>query len=173
MTARSWRCELNTRKASTGVGHRPLLLLAVLVLVTACGDRDDAQSDPEGAAPTSTPPQVASTGPELDQQTAQDRHLSSVGPDLATVPRRAGIAGQSIDPFELSAIDADSPCSALRFAAEGLPDGLTVTSEGDCTATVSGTISGRERRYVVTYRVTDEAGASDVSVGVFIVQTNG
>lgn len=108
-------------------------------------------------------------GPELDAETARRLNLGSLGPDMATVAAAEGVAGQPVTPFNLTATDTDSPCPALRFSADGLPDGLAVIAAGDCTARVSGTIRAAVGSYVVTYRVTDDTGASDVSVAVFEV----
>jgi hypothetical protein len=146
----------------------------LLVMATGCGgDRDVVSSptttSPVPAAPTSTAAvEVVPTGPELDAETARTRGLASLGPDLATVAStEAGVGGSVV--VDLAASDPDSPCPTLRFDADGLPEGLTVTSPGDCTARVLGTVRAPAGRYVVTYRVTDDTGAADVSVALIEV----
>jgi hypothetical protein len=110
------------------------------------------------------------TGAELDAETAHNRNLATIGPDLAPVPASEAMSGQPIKPVVLTATDSDSPCASLRFSAEGLPEGLGVTGNGDCSATVSGTVQGAPGRYVVTYRVVDGTGGSDLSVAVIEVR---
>lgn len=146
-----------------------VLALAMAVVMTGCGG-DDGTETPAGPGATSTSPSPTPSGPELDQRTAQEQHLATAGPDLATVPAGAGVSGRPITAFDLTASDSDTPCSRLQFSAEGLPERLAVTNDGDCTATVSGTIRAPEGGYVVTYRVADDSGASDVSVSVFTVR---
>ena len=158
------------------------LCVLVVVAVVAAGCGDDAAVDSASREPPSTsalsmstttstsaqsgPATTGATGVELDAETARNRNLGSIGPDLATVAPAEAVSGQPIRPIVLTATDSDSPCPSLRFTAEGLPDGLEVTDHGDCSATVSGTVRGAPDRYVVTYRVTDDTGASDVSIGV-------
>jgi hypothetical protein len=55
-----------------------------------------------------------------------------------------------------------------------LPSGLSLTDNGDCTATVSGVISAEAGSYPVTYSVTDAVtdalGPSDSATGSFTVR---
>ncbi len=158
---------------------RPVALVALLVLSAACGGsgRDVGSAAPRtGLTSTSTStsttpvPTAVTPGPELDAETARRLHLGSIGPDLATVAAAEGHTGQPVTPFDLTATDTDTPCAALRFSADDLPEGLEVVSNADCTARVSGTVRAGAGSYVVTYRVTDDTGASDVSVSVFEVR---
>jgi hypothetical protein len=146
--------------------------VVLLAVATGCGGGGDlgsaAPPPTTSLAATSTSP--ATSGPELDAETARNRGLGSIGPDLATVAALDGVSGQPVTPYDLTATDSDSPCPSLRFSADGLPDGLLVTAAGDCTARVSGTLRAAAGRYVVTYRVTDDTGASDVSVATFDVR---
>ncbi len=101
---------------------------------------------------------------------AFSRHLCSQAPDLATVGTHQSIHGRPIIPYKLRATDSDGRCEKLKFSATGLPAGLEVTNLNNCTATVSGTFLAKPGRYVVTYQVTDERGASDSSVAIFVVK---
>ena len=154
---------------------KPMALAALLVLSAACGGSGreaGSTAPPLAVASTSsaTVPSSIKPGPELDAETARRLNLGSIGPDLATVPAVEGATGQPVTPFDLTATDSDSPCSALQFSADGLPDGLEVITDGDCTAHVSGTIRGAGS-YLFTHRVTDDTGASDVSVATFEVRS--
>ena len=57
--------------------------------------------------------------------------------------------------FGVSATDADAG-DTLLFSASGLPNGLTLTDNGNRTATVSGTINDVPAVYVATITVTDQ-----------------
>jgi hypothetical protein len=106
---------------------------------------------------------------ELDLQMARDEQLLSSPPELAPVSDRSGQYSDPITPYTLSATDTDSACGDLNFSATGLPSGLSVTDNGDCTATVSGVLSAEAGSYSVTYTVTDEFGSSDSATGTFTV----
>lgn len=107
--------------------------------------------------------------PELDLQTAQTGGLLSAAPDIAPVPAGSGQYSDPITPYTISAPDTDSPCADVAFSAVGLPSGLVVASNGDCTATVSGTLDAAADSYTVTYSATDDTGASDSTTSSFEV----
>jgi len=107
--------------------------------------------------------------PELDLQTAVDERLLTPPPDLARVSPKSGVYSDPITPFAIAASDNDSGCGDLAFSSTGLPSGLTVTNNGDCTATVSGTIGASAGTYNVTYTVTDEAGNRDSELSTITV----
>ncbi len=107
--------------------------------------------------------------PELDLQTAETKGLLSSPPDIGTVGGHSGQYSDPITPYAISATDTDSPCSDVSFSATGLPSGLVVTDNGDCTATVSGTLSAAAGSYTVVYTATDETGASDSTTSSFDV----
>jgi hypothetical protein len=106
---------------------------------------------------------------ELDLQTSLDQRLLTPPPDLAPVGPKSGVYSDPITAFTLTASDSDSSCADLTFSATGLPAGLAVTNNGDCTATVSGTIGSAAGTYPVIYKVTDEAGNSDSEVSAITV----
>jgi hypothetical protein len=64
----------------------------------------------------------------------------------------------------------EDDCGDLSFSATGLPSGLSLTDNGDCTATVSGTISAEAGSYPVTYSVTDALDPSDSATGSFKIR---
>ena len=72
--------------------------------------------------------------------------------------------------FGVSATDADLG-DTLAFAASGLPAGLTLTDNGDRTATVSGTITATPGVYVATISVADGHHALPVTAIVQITVT--
>ncbi|MEA2932012.1 MAG: hypothetical protein QOI56_797 [Actinomycetota bacterium] len=107
--------------------------------------------------------------PELDRQTAETRGLLTTPPDIGPVATHSGQYSDPITPYTLSATDSDSACSDVTFSAIGLPSGLVVTSNGDCTGIVSGTLAAAAGSYAVTYTATDETGASDSTPSSFQV----
>lgn len=107
--------------------------------------------------------------PELDLHTAQTEGLLSAAPDIAPVPAGSGQFSDPIVPYTVSAVDTDSECPDVTFAATGLPSGLAVSNNGDCTATISGSLAPAAGRYTVTYTATDETGASDSTTSSFEV----
>lgn len=107
--------------------------------------------------------------PELDEHTAETQGLLSSPPDIGAVPVRSGQYSDPITPYTISATDGDSPCAEVSFSASGLPAGLTVTDNGDCTATVSGVLAGAAGSYVVTYTATDATAAADSITSSFEV----
>jgi len=106
---------------------------------------------------------------ELDLQTARDEQLLSSPPELSPVSDHSAQYSDPSSQYTLSATDTDSDCEDLTFSASGLPDDLSVTDNGDCTATVSGVLSAAAGSYSVTYNVTDEFGSSDSTTGTFTV----
>ena len=106
---------------------------------------------------------------ELDLQEALDNRLFSSPPNLAPIADQSARYSDAVT-YTLSATDADSDCGDLSFSATGLPDGLSLTDNGDCTATVSGVISAEVGSYPVTYTVTDALGPSDSATGTFTVR---
>jgi len=76
-----------------------------------------------------------------------------------TAPVLGALTAQTVDyhdplSFNVSATDVDAGDS-LTFSASGLPSGLTVTNNGDRTATISGTDGGATGDYTVTISVDD------------------
>ena len=120
---------------------------------------DDFQ---DGAHPN-TPPE------ELDLQQAIDNRLFSSPPILAPLQDQSARFSDTVT-YTLSATDSDSDCGDLSFSATGLPSGLSLTDNGDCTATVSGVISAEFGSYPVTYTVTDTLGSSDSTTETFTVR---
>ena len=110
-----------------------------------------------------TPPE------ELDLQQALDNRLFSSPPKLAPIQDQSARYSDTVT-YTLSATDSDSDCGDLSFSATGLPSGLSLTDNGDCTATVSGVISAEFGSYPVTYTVTDALGPSDSATGTFTVR---
>jgi hypothetical protein len=106
---------------------------------------------------------------ELDEHTAETRGLLSAAPEIAPVPAASGQYSDPITPYTISATDTDSPCAGLTFSASGLPAGLVVSDNGNCTATVSGAPTTGAGTYTVTYVVADDGGASDTTVSSFQV----
>ena len=106
---------------------------------------------------------------ELDLQQALDNGLLSSPPDLAPIADQSARYSDIVT-YTISATDADSDCGDLSFSATGLPGGLSLTDNGDCTATVSGVISAEFGSYPVTYTVTDASGTSDSATGTFTVR---
>ena len=143
------------------------LLLVVLTLAPACGAKDQPSSQLDSQVTTPLPTDTAS---ELDPQTARKKGVMYGYPDMATVGTHQSIHGRPIIPYKLLATDSDGRCEKLTFSATGLPAGLEVTNLNNCTATVSGTLLAKPGRYVVTYQVTEEHGASDSSVAIFVVK---
>ena len=107
--------------------------------------------------------------PELDQQTAEDKGLLTTPPDIGAVAPQSGQYSDPIMPYSLSATDTDSSCSDVSFSASGLPSGLSVATNGDCTGTVSGTLTAAAGTFTVTYTAADETGASDSTTSSFEV----
>ncbi len=148
-----------------------VVILGSLLVVAGCRGASGGQAtrpDARSTSSTSRPP-TASTPVELDLQTAEDQHLLTPPPDLGPVAAQSGRAGDSIRRYVLRATDNDSACADLRFSAVGLPAGLVVTNNGDCTATVGGRLVARAGRYAVTYMVTDEAENLDSAISVLTV----
>jgi hypothetical protein len=106
---------------------------------------------------------------ELDFQEAIDNRLLSSPPILAPIQDQSARYSDTVT-YTISATDADSDCADLSFSATGLPSGLSLTDNGDCTATVSGVISAEFGSYPVTYTVTDASGPSDSATGTFTVR---
>ena len=106
---------------------------------------------------------------ELDLQEAIDNGLLSSPPNLAPIADQSARYSDAVT-YSLSATDSDSDCGDLSFSATGLPDGLSLTDNGDCTATVSGVVSAEVGSYPVTYTVTDASGPSDSATGSFTVR---
>jgi uncharacterized repeat protein (TIGR01451 family) len=73
--------------------------------------------------------------------------------------------------FNVSATDSDDSLSSLTFSATGLPNGLTLTNNGDGTATVSGTINDVPGPYSASICVDDHHHASPVCKSVSITVT--
>ncbi|HEV8653339.1 MAG TPA: hypothetical protein VG276_29075 [Actinomycetes bacterium] len=148
-----------------------VVVLGSLLVVAGCRDAGDGQATRPKArsTPSTSRPPTASTPVELDLQTAQDQHLLTPPPDLALVAPQSARAGDPIRRYVLRATDSDSACADLRFSAVGLPVGLAVANNGDCTATVGGKLAARAGRYAVTYTVIDESGNSDSTTSVFTV----
>jgi len=76
-------------------------------------------------------------------------------PPVLTVPGPQTQDYHDFLSFGVSATDADAG-DMLLFSASGLPSGLTLTDNGDRTATVSGTINDVPGVYVATINVTDQ-----------------
>jgi hypothetical protein len=106
---------------------------------------------------------------ELDVQTARDTHVLTPAPVLDPAAPQTAVYGEPAAPYTLRATDADSSCAQLTFTANGLPAGLSVANNGDCTATVSGTPTGPVGTHSVTYRVTDEEGNVDSEISTYQV----
>ena len=104
-----------------------------------------------------------------DFQEAIDNRLLSSPPILAPIQDQSARYSDTVT-YTISATDADSDCADLSFSATGLPSGLSLTDNGDCTATVSGIISAEFGSYPVTYTVTDASGPSDSATGTFTVR---
>jgi hypothetical protein len=98
---------------------------------------------------------------ELDLQRALDFHLLGAVPNLSPVANQSGVYSDPVTPYALQATDTDSSCSQLTFSAAGLPVGLAVGNNNDCSATISGAITSAAGGYGVTYKVTDELGNQD------------
>jgi hypothetical protein len=77
---------------------------------------------------------------ELDLQEALDNGLLSSPPKLASIQDQSARYSDTVT-YTLSTTDSDSDCGDLSFSTTGLPSGLSLTDNGDCTATVSGVIS--------------------------------
>lgn len=73
---------------------------------------------------------------------------------VLTVPGAQAQDYHDVLTFGVSATDADAG-DTLSFGASGLPAGLTLTDNGDRTATVSGTITAAPGVYTATITVTD------------------
>ena len=157
-------------------GHSSLAaVLGSVLIVAGCrgttglGARGDSSQAPRiSAAPSISSAPSTGAPRELDAQTAQDQRLLTPPPDLAPVGPKSGVYSDPITAFTLTASDRDSSCADLTFSATGLPAGLAVTNNGDCTATVSGTIGSAAGTYPVIYKVTDEAGNSDSEVSAIL-----
>jgi hypothetical protein len=106
---------------------------------------------------------------ELDLREALDNRLFSSPPNLAPIGDRSARYSDAVT-YTLSATDADSDCGELSFSATGLPSGLSLTDNGDCTATISGVVLAEAGDYPVTYTVTDAFGPSDSETGTFTVR---
>src|SRR4029077_3309406 len=75
-------------------------------------------------------------------------------PPVLTVPGSQSVDFNDPLSFSVSATDADAG-DMLTFSATGLPAGLTLTDNGDRTATVSGTDSAHPGLYTATITVND------------------
>jgi len=106
---------------------------------------------------------------ELDVQTARDTNVLTPAPVLEAVTAQTVVYQEPAPPYTLRASDTDSGCGDLTFTATGLPSGLSLTNNQDCTATVSGTATGAVGEHPVTYRVTDEAGNEDSEISAYAV----
>ena len=154
---------------------KPMALAALLVLSAACGGSGreaGSTAPPLAVASTSsaTVPSSIKPGPELDAETARRLNLGSIGPDLATVPAVEGATGQPVTPFDLTARTrtARAPPSSSR------PTACPMGWRSSPTATAPPTSrarSGGAGSYLFTHRVTDDTGASDVSVATFEVRS--
>ena len=109
---------------------------------------------------------------ELDLQTAETANLLFSPPDLVSPGDRTA---QYSDPvgYPLTASNSDSLCAQWTFSASGLPAGLAVINNGNCTATVSGAVVDPAGTYPVVYSVTDPDGDSATATAFFIVTREG
>ena len=90
-------------------------------------------------------------------------------PPVLTVPGPQTVDFSDFLSFNVSATDADT-ADTLAFSATGLPAGLTLTDNGDLTATVAGTISAHPAVFSATITVDDGVNPS-VSAVVQITVT--
>ena len=75
-------------------------------------------------------------------------------PPVLTVPGPQSVDFHDFLTFNVSATDADV-ADTLSFSATGLPAGLTLTDNGNRTATVSGTVTAQPGLYTATITVDD------------------
>ena len=85
----------------------------------------------------------------------------NAAPTLGTLPDPSVDYHDALS-FNVSATDADAG-DTLSFSATGLPAGLTLTDNGDRTATISGTDTAVPGNYPVTISVDDHHHASATS----------
>jgi uncharacterized repeat protein (TIGR01451 family) len=95
-----------------------------------------------------------STGAAQPQITRTATTTVVNAPPVLTVPGAQAQDYHDALTFGVSATDADAG-DTLTFSASGLPAGLTLTDNGDRTATVSGTITAAPSVYTATIAVTD------------------
>ena len=83
--------------------------------------------------------------------------------------------GQYSDPLVLTvaASDPDTAAAGLAFSASGLPVGLTLTDNGDGSATISGAVQAPAGSYVAQISVIDPAGQIDSGDLTFVVAPEG
>lgn len=82
-------------------------------------------------------------------------------PPSLTVPDSQTVHyGNSLS-FDVSATDLDNASNTLVFSATGLPNNLTLTNNGNGTATVSGIVNAAPGTYTAEITVTDPGGLSD------------
>src|SRR5262249_26380798 len=89
---------------------------------------------------------------------ASDHDPVTVGlfysPPVLTVPGSQSVDFHDTLTFDVSATDADAT-DTLSFSATGLPAGLTLTDNGDRTATVNGTVTAAPGLFTATIAVND------------------
>ncbi|MBI4338050.1 MAG: tandem-95 repeat protein [Chloroflexi bacterium] len=80
--------------------------------------------------------------------------------------------GEYSDPIQkvtIVAADLDNECAEMQFAARGLPEGLVLANNGDCTATIQGTLLAASGSYSYVVTVSDGAGGVDAADATFMV----
>jgi hypothetical protein len=77
-------------------------------------------------------------------------------PVVGAIADVSAVYSDAITPFTVSATDEDSAPAALSFSASGLPAGLTLTSAGNGTAGIAGTVTAAPGSYAVTVRACDQ-----------------
>jgi hypothetical protein len=90
-------------------------------------------------------------------------------PPVLTIPQQFAVQYSDLLSFTISAVDPDNAGNSLVFSANNLPSNLTLSANGDGTATVSGIADLAPGDYPVTFTVTDPGGLSDTKSMVITV----
>jgi FtsP/CotA-like multicopper oxidase with cupredoxin domain len=116
-------------------------------------------SFPTGGAPSQIVYVTATDTSGLKAQIPFSLNVKDLGPPVLKLPGAQKVRTGSRLSFGVSATDPD-PGDKITFGAAALPTGLTLTDNGDGTATVSGKVTAKPGNYTATVSASDGKNAA-------------